>query len=117
MEANPRVTRTADDIPGDPLNVALFGTEPELVGAFAAAGFARADALGLRSDLHIGESVVLDRRPAQVSNLFCRPQRMSRSSRKSGTAPIACVRWRSATRATTADRCGWALRSAIATPA
>jgi len=72
MEANPRVTRTADDIPGDPLNLALFGTEPELVGAFAAAGFARADALGLRSDLHIGESVVLDRPDptAPVSELF-----------------------------------------------
>ena len=72
MEANPRVTRTADDIPGDPLNVALFATEPELTGAFAAAGFACAAALGLRSDLHIGESVVLDRPDpaAPVSNLY-----------------------------------------------
>jgi hypothetical protein len=72
MESEPRVTRTPDDIPGDPLNVALFGTEPEIIEAFTKAGFTPAKALGLRSDLHIGASVLLDRPDpnAPVSNLF-----------------------------------------------
>ena len=72
MESEPRFTRTADDIPGDPLNVALFGTEPEMIEAFTKAGFTQAKALGLRSDLRIGESVVLDRPDlnAPVSSLF-----------------------------------------------
>ncbi len=72
MASEPRVTRTGDDIPGDPLNVALFGTEPEMNAAFAKAGFVPAEALGVRSDLQIGESVVLDRPDpdAPVSNLF-----------------------------------------------
>ena len=72
MASEPRVTRTADDIPGDPLNVALFGTEPEMIEAFTKAGFTQAKALGLRSDLDIGESVLLDRPDptAPVSSLF-----------------------------------------------
>ena len=72
MASEPRVTRTGADIPGDPLNVALFGTEAEMIEAFAKAGFVQPKALGLRSDLHIGESVLLDRPDpnAPVSNLF-----------------------------------------------
>jgi hypothetical protein len=72
MASEPRVTRTGADIPGDPLNVALFGTEGEMIEAFTKAGFVQAKALGLRSDLHIGESVLLDRPDpnAPVSNLF-----------------------------------------------
>ena len=72
MASEPRVTRTADDLPGDPLNVALFGSEPEMIEAFTKAGFTPAKALGLRSDLQIGESVLLDRPDptAPVSNLF-----------------------------------------------
>ncbi len=72
MESEPRVTRTGSGIPGDPLNVALFGTEAEMIDAFTRAGFTQAKALGLRSDLQIGESVLLDRPDpnAPVSNLF-----------------------------------------------
>src|SRR5437868_5105710 len=33
----PRITRTGDDLPGDPLNVALVGTEPELKKVMRAA--------------------------------------------------------------------------------
>ena len=68
----PRVTTTAEGIPGDPLNVALIGTEAELVGAFARAGWRQPAALGLRADVGIGESVLLDRPDptAPVSNLF-----------------------------------------------
>lgn len=61
MEDLPTCTRTAGGIEGDPLNVALIGTEEEVQRAFAAAGWSPAAALGVRSDLGIAESVVLDR--------------------------------------------------------
>jgi hypothetical protein len=72
LEKEPRVTTTGAGIPGDPLNVALVGSEAELDEAFKMAGFTRAAALGLRSDLRIGESVILDRPDpnAPVSDLF-----------------------------------------------
>jgi hypothetical protein len=72
LQNEPQYTRTGAGIQGDPLNVALFGTEAELDKAFALAGFQRAAALGLRSDLRIGESVILDRPDptAPVSDLF-----------------------------------------------
>lgn len=68
----PKVTVTVDGIHVDPLNVALIGSEAELIGAFTRAGWSRASALGLRADLGIGESVVLDRPypAAPVSDLF-----------------------------------------------
>jgi hypothetical protein len=72
LQNEPQYTRTGAGIQGDPLNVALFGTEAELEKAFELAGFERAAALGLRSDLRIGESVILDRPDptAPVSDLF-----------------------------------------------
>ena len=72
MAGLPTRTVTADGIPGDPVNVALIGSEAELVGAFARAGWRVPAALGLRADLGIGESVVLDRPDptAPVSSLF-----------------------------------------------
>jgi len=45
----PRYTITADGLPGDPVNLVLAGTLPQLRAAFAKAGWARADALTLRS--------------------------------------------------------------------
>lgn len=51
LEAMPKTTSTGEGLPGDPLNVALVGTEAELLGAFARTGWRRAAALGLRSDL------------------------------------------------------------------
>ena len=68
----PKVTTNADGIPGDPLNVGLIGTREEVMAAFTAAGWYRADPLGLGSDLEIAESVVLGRPDpnAPVSQLY-----------------------------------------------
>lgn len=66
------VTTTADDIPGDPINVGLVGSKEEVIRAFAAAGWDPADKITLRSSIDIGLSVVLDRPDldAPVSPLF-----------------------------------------------
>ena len=72
------VTTTPQGIPGDPINIGLVGSEKDLISAFAAAGWDRADRLSLKSSLRIGESVVLDRPypDAPVSTLLFdgRPQ-------------------------------------------
>jgi len=68
----PRITYTGDDHPGDPLNVALIGTETELKQIMIAAKWYPADPLTLRSCLEIAEASVL-KRPyddAPVSNLY-----------------------------------------------
>ena len=72
LAAFPKVTTNADGISGDPLNVGLIGTRAEVMAAFAAAGWRQAARLGLRSDLEIAESVVMDRPDptAPVSNLY-----------------------------------------------
>ncbi len=68
----PHVTHTKDGIPGDPLNIALIGTEEELSKAMHVAGWQPADPITLKSSLRIvGDSVL--RRPyddAPVSNLY-----------------------------------------------
>ena len=68
----PHITHTKDGIPGDPLNVALVGSEEQLSKAMNAAGWRPADAITLASSLRIvGDSVM--RRPyddAPVSNLY-----------------------------------------------
>lgn len=68
----PRITHTVDGIPGDPLNVALIGTEDELKAILTAAKWHLADPLSLRSDLKIAEATVLERpyQDAPVSNLY-----------------------------------------------
>jgi hypothetical protein len=68
----PRLTRTGDDHPGGPINVALIGTESELKKIMLAAKWYPADPLTLRSCLEIAEATVL-KRPyddAPVSNLY-----------------------------------------------
>jgi hypothetical protein len=68
----PRITHTGADIPGDPLNVALVGTEIEVKKIMLAARWYPADPLTLRSCLRIAADSVL-RRPyddAPVSNLY-----------------------------------------------
>ena len=67
-----RVTVTGDHHPGDPINVALIGSEQALKNAMLAAGWFVADPLGLESDLKIAADTVLDRpyKTAPVSNLF-----------------------------------------------
>jgi len=68
----PRITETGDHHPGDPLNVALIGTEIEVKRILVAARWYPADPLTLRSCLEIAEASVL-KRPydaAPVSNLY-----------------------------------------------
>lgn len=73
----PMVTRTAQDIPGDPLNVGLVGSQEDIVRAMHAAGWSPADPITLRTSLEIAGSVVLHRpyRDAPVSPLFYQARR------------------------------------------
>jgi hypothetical protein len=68
----PRITHTSDKHPGDPLNVAIIGTEYELKKTLITAGWYPADPLSLKSSLEIAEASVLDRKYAEapVSSLF-----------------------------------------------
>src|SRR5690348_2526312 len=58
LDASPAsmVTRTADDIPGDPINVGLVGDEQAVFRAMAAAGWDTADAVTLTTAVGIGLS-------------------------------------------------------------
>ena len=66
------VTRTAQGIPGDPINVGLIGDKLDVLCAMKAAGWYPADPITLRSSIEIVGSVLLDRpyRDAPVSPLF-----------------------------------------------
>jgi hypothetical protein len=68
----PMVTRTAQGIPGDPINVGLIGDTREVLCAMQAAGWYPADPVTLRSSIEIAGSVLLDRpyHDAPVSPLF-----------------------------------------------
>ena len=55
------ITRTGNGIPGDPLNVALVGTEKDLQVAMLAARWFPADPITLRSSLRIAAGTVFDR--------------------------------------------------------
>ncbi|MGP8120639.1 MAG: LssY C-terminal domain-containing protein, partial [Xanthobacteraceae bacterium] len=57
----PGITCTAAGIPGDPLNVALVGTESAVKTIMLAAKWYSANPLGLRSDLKIAADTVLKR--------------------------------------------------------
>jgi hypothetical protein len=66
------ITRTADGIPGDPINLGLVGSEVEIHRAMLAAGWHPADPITLASSLRIAVDVVIDRSyaDAPVSNLY-----------------------------------------------
>jgi hypothetical protein len=68
----PGITQTGNGIPGDPVNVALIGTEADLVKAMIAAKWHPADALSLKSSLEIDVDAVFKRPDpdAPVSNLY-----------------------------------------------
>ncbi|MBN9064200.1 MAG: hypothetical protein BGP06_12925 [Rhizobiales bacterium 65-9] len=70
--SEPMLTRTAQDIPGDPLNVGVVGSRADLFQAMRAAGWSPADPVTLRSSIEIAGSVAFDRpyRDAPVSPLF-----------------------------------------------
>ena len=66
------VTRTAQGIPGDPINVGLIGDKRDVLCAMHAAGWYPADPITLKSSIEIVGSVLFDRpyREAPVSNLY-----------------------------------------------
>src|SRR5215813_13069789 len=68
----PMVTRTAQDIPGDAINVGLIGSEKDVLCAMNAAKWFPADPVTFRSSIEIAGSVLLDRPypDAPVSPLF-----------------------------------------------
>lgn len=68
------VTRTAQGIPGDPLNVGLVAGEDDIVHAMRLAGWRRADPVTLESSIEIADSVILDKPDpkAPVSPLYYR---------------------------------------------
>jgi hypothetical protein len=66
------VTRTAQGIPGDLINVGLIGDARDVVCSMHAAGWFPADPITLKSSIEIVGSVLLDRpyKDAPVSNLY-----------------------------------------------
>jgi hypothetical protein len=73
----PMVTRTAEGIPGDPINVGLVGAKADVLCALHAAGWYPADPVTLRTSIEIVGSVLLDRpyRNAPVSPLYFQGRR------------------------------------------
>src|SRR3954470_20159100 len=73
----PMVTRTAQGIPGDPINVGLIGGQSDVVCAMHQAGWYPADPITLKSSIEIVGSVLLDRpyKEAPVSNLYYQGRR------------------------------------------
>lgn len=73
-----RVTHTADGHPGDPVNIALEGSEAEVIRAMTAAGWYPADPVTLSSSLKIAADTVLrrtdDQAPVSPLYLFGRVQ-------------------------------------------
>lgn len=74
----PAYTTSGDGLPGDPVNIAIIATLPELRAAFAAIGWTEADALGLASSWRMVKAFVLNksypRAPFSTLYLFGRGQ-------------------------------------------
>jgi LssY-like putative type I secretion system component LssY len=72
LNAIPRVTHTSSGIPGDPLNVALVGSEDQVITIMLAAKWYPADPITFKSSLRIAEDTVLHRPfdDAPVSSLY-----------------------------------------------
>jgi hypothetical protein len=68
----PMVTRTAQGIPGDPINIGLISDNLDVLCAMQAAGWYPADPVTIKSSIEIAGSVLLDRpyRAAPVSPLY-----------------------------------------------
>jgi hypothetical protein len=72
LSGGPRITHTANGIPGDPVNIALLGSDADIVQAMRAARWFPADPITMRTSLRIAADSVF-RRPddeAPVSDLF-----------------------------------------------
>jgi hypothetical protein len=72
LEDLPTITHTANGIPGDPLNLALVGTEADLHNSLLDAGWRPADPLTWRTSLKIARTTVLRQSydDAPVSHLY-----------------------------------------------
>lgn len=57
----PSYTLTGDGLPGDPVNIVLVGTMPELRAAFGKAGWFEADELGLGSSWRMTQAFLFNR--------------------------------------------------------
>ena len=66
MRASPGLTRTADGIPGDPINVGFNGHEHDLSRAMEAAGWSRAKPLNVDTLVEMGESLARGRPDRQA---------------------------------------------------
>ena len=58
LATSPKVTRTAEGIPGDPLNLGLVGTRSEVVQALLSAGWYPADPITVKTSVGIARSVL-----------------------------------------------------------
>lgn len=67
-----RLTHTGNGLPGDPLNIALVGSEEDVIRAFLAAGWRPANPLSFSSSVRIVVDTVIDKPDpnAPVSNLY-----------------------------------------------
>lgn len=67
-----RIAHTETGLPGDPLNIALVGSEEDVIRALVASGWRPADALSFRSSVRIVvDTVLAEPDPnAPVSNLY-----------------------------------------------
>ena len=78
LATSPKVTRTTEDLPGDPINLGLVGTKDEVIHALLLAGWYPADPITIKTSLGIARSVLFKRAypTAPVSRLyfFDRPQ-------------------------------------------
>ena len=61
LDDRPRITKTSDGHPGDPVNMRLVGSEEQLKAIMLAAKWFVADPLGVRSDFEIGADTILKR--------------------------------------------------------
>jgi LssY C-terminus len=81
LEDQPGMAYTADGIPADPINVALIGTQTEVMKILLAAKWYPADPLTLRSCLKIAEASVFKRpdedAPVSSEYLFGRKEDLS----------------------------------------
>jgi LssY C-terminus len=72
LVAGEHLTRTGTGLPGDPLDIALVGSQADVVRALAAAGWRPAEALGFESSVRIAVDTVFDKPDpnAPVSSLY-----------------------------------------------
>ena len=72
LETGEHLTKTGTGMPGDPLNIALIGSEGDVVKALLAAGWKPATPLGFQSSVRIAVDTVIDRPDpnAPVSSLY-----------------------------------------------